>query len=168
MKTSRQSLITGFLVVIALLQMIGDILNQPWMKAMGAASGASPAPKVFSTVNGLETFSSRFFLVWKDKENVIHRMELTPKVCQGLQGPYNRRNVYGAVLSYGPILSKNRAMRDAYESVLAYAFTRKGELLKEIGIDIDSIAEGVSIEVVPRVEKSYAHLELIKEVSISQ
>lgn len=166
MKTLSHLIITSLLVIMALLQMTGDLFNQTWMKALGAAWGASPAPKVFSSSEGLETFSSQFFLIWTDWENVLHRIQLTPKLARQLKGPYNRRNVYGAVLSYGPILSKNEMMRDAYESILEYAIGQNGPLLRELGINADSILEGIIIEVVPKLGKDYSHLELIKEISV--
>lgn len=166
MKNFSHLVITIFLILLALLQMTGDLLNQNWMRGLGAAWGASPAPKVFSSVEGLETFSSEFFLIWTDQENILHRIQLTPKLAKRLKGPYNRRNVYGAILSYGPVLSKNERMRDAYESTLEYAINKKGPLLKELGINADSILEGIIIEVVPRTGRDYSHLELIKEVSV--
>lgn len=166
MKNLPDFIITSFLVFMALLQMTGDLFHQTWMKALGGAWGASPAPKVFSSSEGLETFSSQFFLIWLDRENRLHRIQLTPKLAKQLKGPYNRRNVYGAILSYGPVLSKNEMMRNAYESILEYAIGQNGPLLKELGINADSILEGILIEVVPRVGKDYSHLDLIKEVSV--
>src|ERR1700733_2160100 len=56
-----------FLLVIGLLQMTGDLLRVPQLKGLAAATGASPAPKVFSSVQGLETFSSDFYVAWKDR-----------------------------------------------------------------------------------------------------
>jgi hypothetical protein len=159
-------LITLFLIFVSLFQMTGDLFNQTWMKALGAAWGASPAPKVFSSAEGLETFSSEFFLIWTDRENISHRVQLTPQLAKNLKGPYNRRNVYGAVLSYGPVLSKNKRMCEAYESILEYAISQNGPLLGELGIPRESISEGIIIEVVPKKGKDYSHLELIKEVSV--
>lgn len=159
----KNAIVTGFLITISLFQITGDLFNQTWMKALGAAWGASPAPKVFSSAEGLETFSSKFFLIWTDRENNSHRVQLTPQLAKNLKGPYNRRNVYGAILSYGPILSKNKAMSEAYESVLKYATDEDGPLLKELGIDREFILESIFIEVVP---KDHSHLELIKEVPL--
>jgi len=166
MKNSSHLFITSFLIFISLFQMTGDLLNQTWMKALGAAWGASPAPKVFSSSEGLETFSSQFFLIWTDQENVLHRVQLTPQLAKNLKGPYNRRNVYGAILSYGPVLSKNKMMSEAYESILKYAIGQNGPLLGELGIHRDSILEGIIIEVVPKIGMDYSHLDLIKEVSV--
>jgi hypothetical protein len=166
MKKTSRLIVTSFLVFMALLQMTGDLFSQTWMKALGAAWGASPAPKVFSSAEGLETFSSQFFLIWIDREHVLQRVQLTPQLAKHLKGPYNRRNVYGAILSYGPVLSKNKMMREVYESVLKYAISQNGLLLKELGINPDSILGGVIIEVIPRDGRDYSHLELIKEVSL--
>jgi hypothetical protein len=58
-----------FLLIVGLLQMTGDLLILPALKAVAAATGASPAPKVFSSVQGLETFSSVFYLEWRDRED---------------------------------------------------------------------------------------------------
>src|SRR5687767_15937977 len=89
----------GFLLVLGLAQMVGDLTHFLPLKAVAAATGASPAPKVFSAVQGLETYSTRFFLDLGDK-----RVEITPEVYARIRGPYNRRNVYGAALAYGPVL----------------------------------------------------------------
>src|SRR5262249_23441171 len=99
-----------FLLVIGLVQMTGDLVqtyvNQPVGKAIrgiGAATLASPAPKVFSKASNergsIETYSTRFFLFWNDSTGQRHELELTPELYGRLQGPYNRRNVYGAALS---------------------------------------------------------------------
>ena len=42
------------LLLVGLLQMAGDTLGVPVLRGLGAAWGASPAPKVFSEVRGLE------------------------------------------------------------------------------------------------------------------
>ena len=162
----QNKLITLFLIAAALLQMTGDIFHLSWMKGLGAAWGISPAPKVFSAAEGLETFSSQFFIIWKDRDSVLHRMQLTSKSSKNMKGPYNRRNVYGAILSYGPLLSKNEALRDAYESVVTYAISQNGPLLKELGIPAEYVSDAILIEVVPKTGKDYSHLDLIKEVPI--
>src|ERR1700739_844506 len=94
-----------FLLIVGLLQMTGDLLRLPALKDVAAAIGASPAPKVFSSVQGLETFSSTFYLEWRDRDGVVHTVELTPELYSRVRGPYTRRNVFGAALAYAPILS---------------------------------------------------------------
>lgn len=111
-----------FLVILGVAQMIGDVTQFIPLKAVAAATGASPAPKVFSAVQGLETYSTRFFL------DLGHeRVELTPELYSRIRGPYNRRNVFGAALAYGPVLPPN--LRDP---VTKYALCGDAPLLREL------------------------------------
>jgi hypothetical protein len=128
---------TIFLLALGLLQMTGDLVGQlisepvgKAVKGVAAATTASPAPKVFSAVRGLETYSTRFFLEWEDQDGRRCALELTPEVYGRLRGPYNRRNVYGAALAYGPVLPVE--LRDP---VLRYAVCGDAPLLRELGID---------------------------------
>jgi hypothetical protein len=129
----RKSVI--LLLILGLLQMAGDLLRVPALKGLAAATAASPAPKVFSAVHGLETYSTRFFMEWTDKAGDSHSVEITPETGKGLRGPYNRRNVYGAVLAYGPIMQTDAALRPMFESVSNYALCGEAPLLRELGID---------------------------------
>jgi hypothetical protein len=140
-----------FLVVLGLLQMTGDLLEQyvhspvgRALKGLGAATTASPAPKVFSSVRGLETYSTRFSVEWTDRAGGGHSLHITPEVYARLQGPYNRRNVYGAALAYGPVLPEG--LRDP---VMRYALCGDAPLLRELGIDPDQIAGPVRIRYEP-------------------
>jgi hypothetical protein len=149
------------------LHMVADLLHLPNVKAVTAAWGAFPAPKVFSTVDGLETFSSQFIIRWKDRHFMHHQKEITPLVAANLKGPYNRRNVYGAVLAYGPILSQNKDLCPLYESILTYAISHKCTFLEELGIDRSTIKGEIIIEVVPANGKKLPHLQLTKTLPIS-
>src|SRR6266550_5215120 len=126
---SRYRAYAAFLVILGTAQMFADLSGIAWLKGIAAATGASPAPKVFSAVRGLETYSTRFFIEWKDKEGMEHSLELTPEVYSRLRGPYNRRNVYGAALAYGPVLPAE--LRDP---VMKYALCGRAPLLRELGI----------------------------------
>lgn len=104
--------------------MTGDLFGVLPLKAIAGATGASPAPKVFSAVQGLETYSTRFFL-----ELGGERVEITPEVYGRIRGPYNRRNVYGAALAYAPVLPPQ--LRDP---VLRYGLCGHAPLLRELGL----------------------------------
>lgn len=121
------------LVLLGLAQMTGDLTNVPALKAIAAATGASPAPKVFSAVKGLETYSTRFFLEWKTRNGEERSVELTPEIYSRLAGPYNRRNVYGAVLAYGPVLSSDPNSKPLFDAVARYALCGDAPLLRELG-----------------------------------
>ncbi len=126
---TRNALASG-LLVLGLAHMAGDVLGIRALKGFAAATAASPAPKVFSAVQGLETFSTRFFLEWTDAAGAAQSLEITPQVYARMTGPYKRRNVYGAVISYGPVLPP--ALRDP---VFRYAVTGDAPLLREVGIN---------------------------------
>jgi len=117
------------LTLLGLAQMTGDVLHLTPLKAIAAATAASPAPKVFSAVRGLETYSTRFFITWPG-----HRIEMTPAVYSRMRGPYNRRNVYGAALAYAPVLPPE--LRDP---VMRRALCNGAPLLREIGVDPHAI-----------------------------
>ena len=139
-----------FLLVIGLLQMTADVLGLPPLKAIAAATGASPAPKVFSTVQGLETFSSQFYLEWSDRNAEVHSLELAPELYVRLRGPYNRRNVFGAALAYAPVLARDPRTRPMYDSVVRYALCGQAPLLRELGVDPAGISAPATIRLVPR------------------
>jgi hypothetical protein len=140
-----------FLLTLGLLQMAGDLLERkPFpllgraLKGVGAATTASPAPKVFSSVRGLETYSTRFFVEWDDRAGARQSLDLTPEVYGRLRGPYNRRNVYGAALAYGPVLPAE--LRDP---VMRYALCGDAPLLRELGIDPAEVRGGVRVRYEP-------------------
>lgn len=127
------------LLALGMLQMTADLLHLRALKGVAAAIAASPAPKVFSSVRGLETYSSRFFVEWTDKSSVFHSTKISPENTVGLRGPYNRRNVYGAVLAYGPVLQSDPSVRPMFEAVSRYALCGDAPLLRELGIPVAEI-----------------------------
>lgn len=149
-----------FLLVLGLLQMAGDVLSLEWLKGIGAATCASPAPKVFSSVRGLETFSTRCFIEWRDADGKEGSLEITPEVYSRIGGPYNRRNVYGAALSYGPVLPEG--LRDP---VMRFALCGEAPLLRELGVDPASISPrvGVRVRFEPRPGSSADGLPMVVE-----
>ena len=153
MPITRQSRYTlagaGFLLLIGLLQMTGDLLNVPALKGIGAATAASPAPKVFSAVRGLETYSTRFFVEWTDHNGKARSVELTPELYARIEGPYNRRNVYGAVVAYGPVLAASETTRPLYDGVARYALCGDAPLLRELGIDPGAVAGDLRVRYEP-------------------
>lgn len=124
----------GVLALIGFAQMTADVLHVPALKGVAAATGASPAPRVFSAVKGLETFSTRYFIEWIDTAGASHSVEITPERYAHLRGPYNRRNVYGAVLAYGPVLASDPRTRSMFNAVSSYALCGEAPLLRELGI----------------------------------
>jgi hypothetical protein len=136
--------------------MTGDICEQAGLtaigtplKALGAASTASPAPKVFSAVRGLETYTLRFHLEWRGSDGREHSLLLTPENYARIAGPYNRRNVFGAALAYGPVLATGARTAPMFHAVFAYAVCGRAPLLAELGVDPATIAGAVRIRYEP-------------------
>jgi hypothetical protein len=150
-----------FLLALGLLQMAGDALHLPLLKGIGAATGASPAPKVFSSVRGLETFSTRFFIEWTDKAGNFHSEEITPDLYSKLRGPYNRRNVYGAVLAYGPVLQTDERTRGMFDSVARYGLCGGAPLLRDLGFDPKNVRGTFLIRLQPRTQTNKENLPLV-------
>ena len=148
------------LLALGLLQMAGDVLRVPAIKGVAAATAASPAPKVFSAVRGLETYSSRFFVEWTDKAGRFQSVEITPERARGLRGPYNRRNVYGAVLAYGPIMQSDPALKPMFESVSHYALCGNAPLLQELGIETANMQGAPRVRLETRTESQTDGLPL--------
>lgn len=120
----RSNLFASVLFVFGLSSMTGYVLDIDALRGIGSASLIAPAPKVFSDVDGLETFASSFELRAPLYDVQI---SLTPELYSRMHGPYLRRNVYGAALSYAP-----RLPEELWHPVFCYAFS--GRLQQELGI----------------------------------
>ena len=142
-------LIAALLLVVGSLQMVGDVADVPALKGVAAATMIAPAPKVFSAVKGLETYSTRFFVEGERADGTTLSVELTPEVYGRLAGPYNRRNVYGAVLAYGPVLAGDPVLGPAYESVLRAALCGDAPVLVELGVDPAELVGPARVRVEP-------------------
>ncbi len=147
------------LALLAVAQPIADIAAMPELKAVLAATQAAPAMKVFTAQQGFETYAARYFISWREPDGRAQRIELTPQLYGRMRGPYNRRNVYGAALSYGPVLRSSPMTRPMAGSVAAYAFCKPGGLLREMRLT-DAQPSAVEIELVPRREPARKDYEL--------
>jgi hypothetical protein len=125
------------LVALGLLQMTGDVLDLMPLKAVALATAASPAPRVFSTVEGFEAYSTHFSIEWTGRDAVEHALEVTPEVYARLRGPYNRRNAYGAAMAGGPVLVDHPYLHGLFDAVAATALCRTAPVGRELGVDVD-------------------------------
>jgi hypothetical protein len=120
--------------------MTGYLTGSATLRGLGAATAASPLPKVFSDVDGLETFASEFTFRYRSADGTMTETAISPELYGRLSGPYNRRNVYGAALSYAP-----RLPRELWEPVYCYGLAPTGPLRSELGIGPDATNISVSI-----------------------
>ncbi len=125
---------TGFLVGVGCLQLSGDLIGNDTIKALGAITHASPAPKVFTTQNGFETYSPQFIVTAIDAAGDETAVQLTPQVNARIKGPYNRRNAYGAAISYGPVLASSSHTKPMFEAAFHYAFCNPHGIVSEVGL----------------------------------
>src|SRR5690606_22248811 len=99
----RPGFATGLLAALGLVQIGAAALGLEQVRGLAMAWNASPEPKVFTTVRGHEALSTRFFVEWTDARGGARSVPITAERYAGLEGPYNRRNVYGAVIAFGPV-----------------------------------------------------------------
>jgi len=138
------------LLALGLLQMLGSVTGSAALRGIGAASAASPAPNVFTTVQGLEAFSTRFELSWYDVDGTERSIVVTPDLYAGLKGPYNRRNVYGALLAFGPILATDPRTSEMYREISRFALCGDAPVLRDLGLDPPRIGEPITVRYTPR------------------
>lgn len=125
----RRNLLAIALLLFGCLQMAGYLFHAPALRGIGAASAAAPFPKVFSDVDGYETFAADFTLRGRDGAGAPFELRITPELYARLEGPYNRRNVYGAALSYAP-----RLPEPLWQSVWCHGLGVDGPLRREFGL----------------------------------
>jgi hypothetical protein len=121
------------LTVLGCSAMLGDMVGSLPLKGLGAASAFAPFPKVFCDNQGLEGFASEFTILARHADGSTNRIELTPELYSGLKGPYNRRNVYGAALSFGPKLPA-----EMWRNVFEYGLGPGGPLRREFDLPGDT------------------------------
>ena len=150
MKQLRTKLSALFLITVGSLTMLGDLLGIEAIKGLGLATHASPAPKVFTSHQGFETFSPQFQLSWKDTDGRFYQTILTREHYKNRAGPYNRRNTYGAAISYGPVLSANPSTQGMLDSASHFAFCRDNNLINELmGSNVEA-GTTIKIAILPR------------------
>ena len=131
--TKLEKLFSGLVILIGSLSMIGTITMMDPVKGIGFMTTASPLPLVFSKFRGVENFSSDYYMDVRFKDGETTSFKVTPEIYERAKGPYNRRNPYGAVLAYGPMLNKPNELilRD---KVMQYSACGQGTFMREIGI----------------------------------
>ena len=132
---SAPQFLPSVVIAIGCLAMLGNITGLDALQKIGLATAASPYPKVFccAPVHGapgeeIETFASTFDLSYS-LDGTRQALPITPEVYSEISGPYNRRNVYGAVLSYAPAMPP-----EMWQEWFDTAFKEPGTLRGDLGI----------------------------------
>lgn len=141
-RRSRRHLLWIYLLVIwgSLNSILFFTHQSAQFRAIGFTSASTPLPLVFTSFKGTETFVTRFQLDIQFQEKILPlRLELDRALYAKIQGPYNRRNIYGAMFSHGPMFDDTKmiALRD---QVLFYAVcSEERPLVKEFGFDEENV-----------------------------
>lgn len=131
----KTKLATALLILLGTIRVFAEFAGLEKLSAAAAVTNAAPAMKVFTAHQGYETFSPAFQLQLRWQDGVSRQLALDPAVYRRIKGPYNRRNMYGATLAYGPVLSTNEHTKAMWRSVADYAFCNPGVMLKELGLE---------------------------------
>lgn len=126
--TSREFLYKMLIVrilVVGCLQPVGYLFNSPNIRGLGLVTVSSPLPLVFSSYNGVETFSTMFTLNVTTHDNITTSVPMSLDLCNMIDGPYNRRNVYGAIFSHGPFFVTENLIR-LRQQILDYGVCKDG------------------------------------------
>jgi hypothetical protein len=164
--STRAKSVLVLLVALGTMQVFADVLAMPRLRAVFAATQVSPAMKVFTAHQGYETHAARFAITWIDADGASQRLAVDPEIYRNVRGPYNRRNVYGAALAYGPLLRADPKLRPMQESVMHYAFCSPGAVRSDLGIPRD--AADLTIHVLPTRPTARPDLELSWEVDCDE
>lgn len=129
------------LIGIGALQMLGYLTNIKAVRGMGFATVASPLPLVFSHFRGTEPFSSQFYLDIVYQDGRLHSQKINPELYSRLKGPYSRRNVYGAVMAFGPGF-QSVDEKQLWTDVMSFGLCHEEGILQDFGIN-DPIEKAV-------------------------
>lgn len=118
------TIIIVFIICVGCLHTTGYIINSPTIKGIAFTTGASPLPLVFSSYNGIETFSTTFTINMKTINNNSIVIPMTSDTYSQIKGPYNRRNVIGVLFSHGPFF-QSKELINLRQQILHYAFCQQ-------------------------------------------
>jgi len=147
-KSFLYNLLIICILIIGCLQPIGFLVNSPTIKGLGLISVSSPLPLVFSSYNGVETFSTEFIFNITTNKNDTLIVPMSLDLYNLIHGPYNRRNVYGAIFSHGPFFATS-SLISLRQQILDYAICQDG-----LSINNWSILSGKNITDVTVIVKS--------------
>ncbi|MEO1855805.1 MAG: hypothetical protein ABGY95_00365 [Rubritalea sp.] len=158
---TRNNIAAAVLLVIGSSAMLAELLHLPKLKGLALASQVAPYTKVFCAAKSyeeqrkFETFSSEFTLHYDTVDQRHQQLLITPEVYQKLAGPYNRRNVYGAILAYGPALPP-----ELQKHSLQRALSSDNAILTELGLPSNTSNHTLSIAPKsPNISQTPFHLK---------
>ena len=122
------------LIIWGAASSVGYMIHENRVRGIGFASVSSPLPLVFSSYQGVETFSTTFSLNAEFQNSTTIQMEMDSSLYAKIQGSYNRQNIYGAMFSHG-VFFVDPKMLHLRNEILHYAVCDPGVLMQDFGID---------------------------------
>lgn len=141
------------LTFFATIKVIADVFGFQQLSAVAAVTNLAPAMKVFTAHKGYETYSSKFELSVDFNDGQTITSELKPENYAGLKGPYNRRNVYGALIAYGPVLVKSPVTQSMWNEMVQRAFCGEARVITELGFHNPSPVKNATIRYLGQVTR---------------
>jgi sterol desaturase/sphingolipid hydroxylase (fatty acid hydroxylase superfamily) len=140
----RYNILHILVLAVGCISMLGYTSGSKELRGIGFITGASPLPLVFSAYNGVETFSTYFNVTVHSINPDVNpvTLPLTSEIYSKISGPYNRRNVYGAMFSHGPLFD-NQQLIEIRDNILRHAVC-KGAI--KFNIDYNTI-KNVTVDV---------------------
>jgi len=126
------SIINYILVIWGLMSSSAFIVHSN-MAQKTSVFVSSPLPLVFTSFNGIETFSSEYWIIATFENGTIYNIKITHEMYSKMEGAYNRKNVYGAIFAFGSLL-EDKNMIALRQEVLNYAICDPALVIKEFGI----------------------------------
>lgn len=149
----KYTLAAIFLCFLATVKVVADVFALERLSAVAAITNVTPAMKVFTAQHGYETYSSVFELTVHYDNGKTITSELNPRNYSGLRGPYNRRNVYGALIAYGPVLVSNPSTKPMWNEMTRRAFCGSSSVLAELGFSNRSGVNRATIKYLKQVQR---------------
>lgn len=144
-RSARTRALSYALVALGFVQSVGFLFDVSALRGLGQVTAASPLPFVFSSFRGLETFAQDFSVRLTRDDGTTATHVITPELYAKLDGPYNRRNTYGAVMSYGPALTEPKE-RQWVKDVIGYGLCGRGPLAQKFGEQSPIVAVAVEVK----------------------
>lgn len=160
----KYTLFASILIFLATIKVIASLLGLEQVSAVASMSNLSPAMKVFTAHKGYETYSSTFHIEALYQDGLTVKKTLTPKLYSHLEGAYNRRNVYGALIAYAPLLVTNTHTKALYKQMSHRAFCKEEHILKELNFKHNNPIKTIilSYTLAPSIKQTFDYPQSIK------
>lgn len=127
------------LIALGCAHMVFDVMGMPLFAGIAMATASSPAPKVFTSLPDgqgarVEPFADDFEVIHVSVDGDTVVRELTPEIYASLEGPYNRRNTYGAVVAGAAFLEGHALTEPMWRASLEYMACGESTALDELGL----------------------------------